>query len=370
MFSAHRPAARATLLLFLALASLLAACGKAEAPPEPVRAVRTLTVGAEDAGGQLEYAAEVRARSETRLAFRVGGRVAERPVDLGDSVRAGQLLAQLDAADLRLSQEAARAGLNAAQITADQASADFKRFSELRQQGFISEAELERRRSQWQAAQAQAEQARAQAGVQGNQAAYTRLVAQAAGVVTAIDAEVGSVVAAGTPVLRVAWDGPRDVQFQVPEDRVAGMRALEGRAGALQVRFWGAEGTVPATLRELSAAADTVTRTFLAKADIGKAPVKLGQTATVLLNLPPRSGLVKLPLTAVWQHQGGSAVWLLDKTAMTVKAQPVKVAGAEGNQVLVAEGLGNGQVVVTAGVHTLTPGQKVKLYTATAAAAQ
>jgi multidrug efflux pump subunit AcrA (membrane-fusion protein) len=117
-------------------------------------------------------------------------------------------------------------------------------------------------------------------------------------------------------------------------------------------------------VREVAAAADPVTRTFLVKADLGAANVQLGQTLTVTMALPPREGVTRLPLTAVMQQQGQTAVWLVDSASMTVKAQPITVAGADGNDVVVSSGLTAGQVVVTAGVHVLTPGQKVKLYKA------
>ena len=207
--------------------------------------------------------------------------------------------------------------------------------------------------------------------MQSNQARYTNLVADGPGVVTAVEAEPGAVLAAGTPVLRVAQDGPRDVVFAVPEQQAGPLRALEGKRGALQVRVWGAgDAPLPATVREVSAAADPSTRTFLVKADIGRADARLGQTATVTLPVPAASGAFKLPLAAMFEQQGQSHVWLLDTTAMTVRAQPVKVAGAEGNMVLIASGLAAGQTVVSAGAHTLTAGQKVSLYSATPAASR
>lgn len=355
----------------------LLGCSKPEPAPEPVRAVRTQVVGAAAGQGTLEFAAEVKARTESRLGFRVGGKLLVRPVELGQSVRAGQLLGQLDVTDLGLGAEAAQAALRAAQVNLDQAQADLKRNEELHAQGFISAAELERRASARNAAQATFEQARAQAGVQGNQAQYSRLLADVAGVVTAVEAEPGAVLAAGTPVLRIAHDGPRDVVFQVPEDRIAGVRALQGKAGALSVELWGASGApLPATVREVSAAADPVGRTFQVKADVGRgADVRLGQTATVRLpSARPgagataadgRSAVLRLPLPALAEVGGRSVVWLLDAAAMTVTPQPVQVAGAEGNQVLIvqgAQGVAPGQEVVVAGVHVLTPGQKVTRY--------
>lgn len=352
---------RRLIVLGLSL-PLLAACSKTEPAAEPVRAVRTLAVAAESAGGVHEYAGEVRARIESRLGFRVGGKIVRRQAELGDTVKAGQVLAQLDPQDLRLSQDSARAALASAQASHALAEADYKRYQELLAQGFISAAELERRDTTLKAARASLEQARAQAAVQGNQAGYATLVADASGVITAVDAEPGQVVAAGAPVLRLAHDGPRDVVFSVPEDREAMVRALEGRPGALRVRLWGSTETLPATVREVAAATDAVTRTFLVKADVGRAPFKLGQTATALVDLPRSDGVIKLPLSALVEADGKTSVWLLDAASMTVKTQPVQLAGAEGNHAIVAAGLAPGQEVVTAGVHVLTPGQKVRRY--------
>jgi membrane fusion protein, multidrug efflux system len=353
-------------LLPLAAAALLAACAKNEPAPEPIRSVRTMTVSSDSAGGVQEYAAEVKARTESRLGFRVGGKLVRRHVDAGSTVKAGQVLAQLDPRDLRLGQDAARAALVAAQANHDQTLADFKRYKDLRDQGFISSAELERRDTALKSAKAQLDQARAQASVQGNQAAYASLVADANGVVTAVDAEPGMVVAAGAPVLRLAHDGPRDVVFSVPEDKLTLVKALAGQPGRFKVRLWGASGeTLPATIREVAAAADPVTRTFAVKADLGaaaSADVRLGQTATMLVEMPKTIGVHKLPLSALKEEQGRTIVWLVDKATMTVKPQPVQVAGADGNDAVVSGGLNAGQVVVTAGVHVLNPGQKVKLY--------
>lgn len=350
------------LLLATLLPALLSGCGKQPAAPEPERAVRTQLVSTGAASASHEYAAEVKARVESRLSFRVSGKLLTRAVNLGDTVKPGQVLARIDAQDLKLAETAASAAVAAARTNRDQAGQDYKRFVDLQRQGFISAAELERRDSAFKAAQAQLEQAKAQADVQGNQAAYAQLVADGAGVITAVNAEPGQVLAAGTPVVSVALDGPRDVIFSVPEDQLARVKAAAAVPGALKVKVWGSDKTAPLTLREVAAAADPVTRTFLVKADAGKLDVALGQSATVVLDLPSLSGVIKLPLTAVLQQGGKSSVWVLDGASMTVKAVPVQVGGAEGNDVVIAGGLTAGQEVVVAGVHVLNPGQKVKRY--------
>jgi RND family efflux transporter MFP subunit len=348
--------------LAVALTVLLAACSRTEPAPEPVRAVRTQVVAMDSAGGQREFAAEVRARVESRPGFRVAGKLVSRVAEVGQHVAAGQVLARVDGTDLKLGQDTAQAALRAAQTNYELAGAEFKRYKELRDQGFIGQLDLERRETTLKAQKAQLDQAAAQVSVQSNQAGYATLTAPAAGVITAVEAEAGAVLSAGTPVFRIAQDGPRDAVFAVPEDGAAGMRMLLGKAGAIRIRPWGATEALPATIREVAAAADPTTRTFQIKADVGAAKLQLGQTVTVLVDQPRREGVAKLPLAAVVQQKGQAAVWLLDRGSMTVNIQPVAVAGADGNWVVIGGGLTAGQTVVTAGVHTLTPGQKVKLY--------
>jgi membrane fusion protein, multidrug efflux system len=351
----------------------LTACSKTETVSDPVRAVRTMTVLAQTASGTLEYAAEVRARTESHLGFRVGGKMVKRMVNLGDTVKAGQVLAQLDPQDLRLGQDAARAAMASAQANFDQTAADFKRYKELSAQGFIGAAELERREAGMKTAKAQLDQSKAQSNVQGNQTRYADLVADASGVITGVDMEPGMVAAVGAPVLRLAHDGPRDVVFAVPEDKVNLLKTMTEQPDSFKARLWGDNAQVlSAKIREISAAADPVTRTFLVKADVGlasKTGLRLGQTATVVMELPPTIGVTKLPLSALREDAGRSAVWVLDVASMTVKSQDVKLVGADGNEAVITAGLKPGQVVVTAGVHVLTPGQKVKRYVDPTAAA-
>ena len=350
------------LALSLAASLALVACGKEPAAIEPVRAVRTLTLGQLSSATTRDYAAEVHARVESRLAFRVGGKITQRPVNLGDRVKSGQTLAQVDPADLRFGQDAARAGLAAAQVSYEQTAIDYKRYQDLRAQGFISAADLERRNSGLQAAKAQFDQARAQAAVQTNQAAYAALTADAPGVVTAVFADVGAVVGAGTPVLSLAHDGPRDVVFAVPEDQLPVFRKLQGKAGGVSVTLWGGSTTIPATIREVAAAADPASRTFQVKADLPTGAAELGQTATVHVELAPADGKLRLPLQAVAGHENQSYVWVLDKSTMKVREQPVVVLRPEGDNLVLDGGLKTGDTVVTAGAHVLTPGEQVSLY--------
>ena len=355
-----RRAAGPALVVTAVLA--LAACSRPQPQPEPVRAVKLLTVAGEALSGSTEYAGEVRARTESRLSFRVAGKLTQRPAEPGQRVRAGQLLAQLDPQDLHLAAAASQAQVRAAQTQRDLAQADFQRFKALREQNFISGAELDRREATLRAAQASLEQAQAQMQVQGNQAQYTRLLADGAGVVTGVDAEVGQVVAAGAPVVRLALDGPRDAVFAVPEDRI-GAVAVGQR---VQVRPWGAGEPLIGTVRELAASADPVTRTFGVKVAIaGDQSPPLGTTVTVIAprrSETDRTQAIRLPTSALWQSGRESAVWVFDPASSTVRARTVQIGGVDGNQAVVAGGLQAGERVVVAGVHVLAPGQKVIVY--------
>jgi len=348
-------------LTIAALGALLSACSRPAPPPEPVRAVKVMTVGVAALTSQTQYTGEVRARVETGLGFRVGGKLMRRPVDVGQRVRAGQDLAQLDATDLRLGADAARAQVAAARTNRDLAQADFKRFADLRAQNFISAAELERRRAVLDAAQAQFDAAQAQAAATGNQAGYARLLADASGVVTAVLAEPGQVLTAGSPVLALAHDGARDVVFAVPEDKVAAVAV----GSAVEVHAWAGSASVSARVREVAASADPVTRTFAVKATLPAGQAwPLGSTVTVLPQSLQRAGapVIKLPTSALRQEGLATAVWVLDAARMTVRSQPVEVATADGNDVVISAGLAPGMQVVVAGVHVLAPGQKVTLY--------
>lgn len=346
-------------VVFVVLASA-AACSKPAAQPDPVRAVKVMKVGVSGVEAAHEYAGEVRARVESRLGFRVAGKIIKRQAEVGQRVKVGQLLAQIDPQDYKLAFEASSALVAAAATNRDLAAADYKRFAALKDQNFISGAELERRETTLKAAQAQLEQAQAQLKSQANQTGYANLVADVSGIVTAVEAEPGQVVAAGTPVVRIAQDGARDVVFNVPEDRLR--ETLVGTA--VTVKQWAQEGQAQGRVREVAASADPATRTFPIKVavDAKEAPA-LGSTVYVY----PASSfagvkVIKLPTSALFESGKASHVWVLDTASMTVKSTPVKIATADGNEAVIEGGLQPGMLVVSAGVHVLAAGQKVTIY--------
>lgn len=354
-----RPAAHFALAVTIA-AALLAGCSKPEPAPEPIRSVKVLTVAPSTYQSTYEFSGEVRPRIESRLGFRIPGKIVRRQAEAGQRVRPGDVLAQVDPQDYRLAADAARAQVAAAQTNRDLAAADFQRYSRLKDQNFISGAELERRDTTLKAAQAQLQQAQAQLATQSNQARYTSLVADAAGVITAIEAEPGQVVTAGMPVVRIAQDGPRDVVFSVPEDKVGAIRA----GTAVAVRVWSG-GSFEGRVREVGASADPVTRTFTVKVGLeGREQPPLGTTAYVSPQALSMAGapVIKLPTSALRQDGKDTAVWVLDKASMTVRSQPVQIATADGNEAVISGGLQPGMTVVAAGVHVLSPGQKVRIW--------
>jgi len=347
--------------LALILPLLFVACSKPPPAEAPVRSVKLMTVSLGAIGAGPEFAGEVRARVESRLGFRVAGKLIKRQAEVGQRVRAGQVIAQLDPQDYKLASDAMRAQLQVALTNRDLSEADFKRYKDLREQNFVSGAEIERREATLKSANAQVEQLRAQLAVQGNQSGYATLVADVAGTVTAVDAEPGQVVAAGATVVRIAQDGPRDVVFAVAEDRLADITL----GSTVEVRRWSVGTRLTGKVREVAALADPVTRTYLVKAAVeGNEPPPLGSTVSVAPQALSAKGMpaIKLPTSALKQDGKGSAVWVFDPATMTVRSQPVQLVAADGNEVVVAAGLAPGMQVVVAGVHVLSPGQKVSVY--------
>jgi len=349
-----------TLAAALAAVSLLSACGKPPQPkPEEIRPVRVIRIGEQPGARAAEFAGEVRARHEARLAFRVSGKLVERMVDVGTEVRAGQILARLDAADLALAAASVQAQVVAATAERDLASSEFRRARELRDRNFISQAELDRRASALAAAEARLAALQAQSRQAANQSGYATLVADAAGVIVAIEAEAGQVVSAGQTVARLARHGEREIAFAVPESR----RGLVEIATDYEVTLNALPGrTLRAKLRELSPAADPVTRTYAARASIAGAAagVELGMSARIVASAGAGAGRIELPIAALHTRGDSPQVMLVGKDAAT-RLQPVKTAGLAGERVVVESGLSPGDVVVAAGASLLRPGQKVRV---------
>ena len=343
-------------------AALLGACSKPAPPAPDVRPVRAITLAAADVGVSAEFSGDVRPRYESRLGFRVGGKISARKVEVGGIVKRGTLLMQLDPQDLRLGQARAQASLRAAETTLELAQAELKRYQNLRSQNFVSQAVLDEKVAAARSSQATVESSRAALREQANQTGYANLVSDTDGVVTAIDAEVGQVVAAGTPVVRVARTDEKEVVIGVPEDQVGALRSV----GEVAVRLWADPGrSIPGRIREVSPMADPATRTYTVKVAVpARDDVRLGMTAVVELKqrAAGRGPALRVPLSALHQDKGVSALWVIENGA--VRLVPVRVDGVSGNEVVLAEGVRAGQTVVTAGVNLLKNGQKVKILTA------
>ncbi len=350
--------ARTHITLGLGVMLILSACSKPVEKTEDVRPVRVMTIALEPATSALVFSGEVRPKVESRLGFRVNGKIVARLVEVGTTVKRGQVLMRLDPQDLALAQVQAQAGMSAAESNRDLAKAELKRYQELKEKNFVSATVLDSKETTYKAAQASYEQSVAVYKNQLNQSSYTSLVADVDGVVTSVDAEVGQVVAAGAPVIRVAQTSDIDVVVGIPEDKVSTIRQLTD----VSVRLWANKGeAIPAKLRELSPIADPVTRTFAAKLALPptQKDLKLGMTASATFALKDAPIAIKLPLTALFQEKNVTSVWLVEAGA--VRLVPIVISGSSGQSVLVGAGLNSGQVVVTAGVHQLKVGQKVSI---------
>ena len=345
-------------LCLLALLLLGSGCSEKAVVVEDIRPVRAMIIATAGSQSVVELAGEIQPRYESRLGFRLAGKVTKRLVDVGSVVRRGQSLMQIDASDLQLAQSQAFAGVNVALSNLTLAKADLERYRELRQKNFVSQAVLDVKEATHKAALANHEQASAALKLSANQSSYAGLAADADGVVTAIEAEVGQVVSAGTPVVRLARIGEKEVRVSIPEDLVDSMRHVTD----LKVRTWANQGLVlEGRLRELAPIADPATRTYTAKISIPKAgpEIRLGMTATVSFVTHATQNAIRLPLTALFNDKNKTSVWVVENGV--VKLVPVIPAGAEGNEILIASGISPGQTIVTAGVNLLRPGQKVTL---------
>lgn len=349
--------ARFAVLLPLALLALAACSPPPAATPAP-RAVLVRSLGEAGATASTQvYTGEVRARYESALAFRIGGKLIERKVDVGSVVRRGQLLARLDAQDAELGAAAAAAQVAAAEADAALARSELERAVGLRAQNFISASALDSRRTAAEAAAARLRQARAQAASARNQSEYTELLADSDGVVTALDAEVGQVLAAGQAVVKVARPGDREVRIHVPENRVR--EFAPGMPAA--VRLWSApEQPYAGVVREVAPMADAATRTFALRVSVpaADAGLQLGATASVAFTAAT-DGTTVLPAAAVSRDGERPVVWLVGDDG-TVRPQPIEVISYREDGVVARASLAAGARLVVAGVHKLVAGEKVR----------
>lgn len=340
----------------LAAACLVTASLVLTAAGDPPRAVRVAPVVMSQGASTLSLSGTVQARIQADLAFRVGGKVVARPVDIGAHVTAGQVLARLDGADLQLSLESAEAGLQSAEADAAQAAADLRRYDGLgRGSAAYLPSEYDKRVAARRMADARVAQAQRQLALARNQRDYGVLVADADGIVTALPVQVGQVVAAGQTAATIAHTAEIEIVADAPENRLDELRA----AGEVEIGLWALPSVrLTGRVREIGALADPASRTFAVKVTVLDAPpdlLSLGMTATIRLATagPP---LATIPATALTDQRGAPAVWVLDPETGRAALRPVTVAGYGGDgSVLIGGGLAAGEQVITAGVQQISP---------------
>ncbi len=354
--SPSRPRSRA----FVALAALLLLAG-CEANTAPIakteRPVRVERVTFEQENGAREFVGVVRARYETDLGFRIAGKMVTRVVNVGDRVRAGDVVARLDPQDLTLQVESAEAELAAATSSLAQAAADLTRYTTLRERGYASVADFDRKQAANDEAEGRLERARRSLDLARNQRAYADLKADADGVITATLAEPGQVVAIGQAVARLAHHGEKEAVVALPETWLA-----EARKSKAVVRLWAdRDRSFDARLRELSPQADAATRTYAARFTIAHADdaVAFGMTATVTLTRADDARVARVPLSAILNRGSGPSVYVVDPSG-ALALRPVTVASFDEDAALVTSGIDDGDKIVTLGVPKLEAGIKVR----------
>ena len=339
------------------LAPLTALTLCAAGDPRPVR-LQTVTMV--HTALPLTVSGTVQARRQADLAFRVAGKVTQRPVEVGDHVRAGQVLAVLDPADLQFSQEAADAAVAAAQADDANAKADMRRYEGLgRSSPAFLPSEYDKRSAAMRTADARLIQVQRQLELARNQRAYGRLAADADGIVTGLPVQVGQVVAAGQTVAALAHTDEIEVVADVPENRLADVRA----AREVGIALWAAPGAaLHGRVREVGALADPSSRTFAVRVSVLDAPadlLALGMTATVSFG-GDGPAVALLPGGALTDQGGQPAVWVYDPAAHQASKRPVDVAGYRPDgSVVLRGGVAAGEQVVTAGVSQIEPGMKL-----------
>jgi RND family efflux transporter MFP subunit len=342
----------------LAALLLLAGCQANTAPaPRSERPVSVQRVAFEGKDTSREFVGVVRARYETDLGFRVAGKIVTRVVNVGDRVRAGDVVARLDPQDLALQAESAEAELAAATSNLAQAAADLERYTTLKGKGFASIADFDRKKGANDEAEGRLQRAKRALDLARNQLGYADLKADADGVITATLAEPGQVVAIGQAVARIAHQGEKEAAVALPETWLS-----EARKTKATVQLWSErDRSFDARLRELSPQADPATRTYAARFTIADADdaVAFGMTATVTLSRLADARVARLPLSAILNRGNGPSVYAVDQTG-ALALRPVTIASFTESAALVTSGISDGDQVVTLGVQKLEAGLKVR----------
>lgn len=354
-----RPTRSAYLFAFSML-PLLAACRPPEEPrPPEIRPVRVTTVEKQAGGQTISLTGTVQAEAEVNLAFRIDGRMIARPINVGDTLHAGQLVAELDPQNEQSALQGARASLAAARGQFVEARTNFDRFRDLAAQGAVARSELDRATQVFQTAQSQVDSAQAQVNLAENRLSYTRLVADAGGAVTAVGAEPGEVVQAGRMIAQVTRADGRDAVFNVP----ANVKDLAPANPDITVALT-MDPNLEAVgrVREVAPRADPVTGTWQVRVGLTDAPaaMRLGSTVTGRMQVGGAKA-ISIPAQALVRLEGKPAVWVVDPATGTVSPRPVEVMRFDPAGVVIGQGLEPGDQVVTAGVQALHPGQKVRV---------
>ena len=324
-----------------------------------VRPARVTTIAFKPQSQSLMLAGTVVPRVESTLGFRVAGKVVAREVDAGAVVQPGQVIARIDPTDYRLAVDNARAALVSADADYARAKADLERYQALRGSSAFMAQTLDQRQSLASTAQARIDQAKSQLATAENNLAYTELKADAAGIITAVQAEVGQVLAQGQGVVKLAHSEQLEILVGVPEHRLKAVR----EARDVTFELWSDAGhRHAARLRELSPSADPMTRTYPARFSVVEPPafIGLGMTATLTLSRSEGTPLAEVPLAAIFQQGTQPAVWVVDRASGAVALRAVTIARWRDDTALIASGVSDGEIVATAGVHKLEPGQKVR----------
>jgi RND family efflux transporter MFP subunit len=344
---------------FLALIALLAAChGKHEASAD-IRPVRTTVVGAGQYGDNVTYTGEIRARHESDLGFQVVGKVIARPAEVGAFVTAGTILAQLDPTDEKVAVESAQSVVSAAQAELARATSEEASYRHLFERGLTTRTAYIEQQTAAKTAQSRLQQATSDLDLRRRQLNYTTLRADRDGVITRVSADVGAVLAQGQAVATLAQPAELDVVFDVADSQVDTVRNAKAVAAAL---LSARDKPLVASVREVSPSADPITRTYRVKCTLPGQPPgwRLGLNAIVTLEAGRPAPGIRIPSTALYEKDRKSAVWIV-KDDQTIELRPIVVIRYDTDSVEVSSGLRSGERIVTAGVHKLLAGQKVRL---------